>query len=73
MGAKIAGDLGIVESSLRRWMTAEDVEARWVEGVMSEERAEFVGLRRRKPGAEDGGRDFEASFSVLRPVERFLK
>ncbi len=44
--AKIAGDLGIAESCLGRWMKADDVEAGRAEGLTRDERAELVQLRR---------------------------
>jgi transposase-like protein len=44
--AKIAKDLGISESCLRRWMDQDDVDAGRKEGLTSEERAELVRLRR---------------------------
>lgn len=45
--AKIASDLGISESYLRRWMAQEDVDAGRREGVSTDERRELVELRRR--------------------------
>jgi len=45
--AKIASDLGISESCLRRWMAQDDVNAGRREGVSSDERRELVELRRR--------------------------
>ena len=44
--AKIAQDLGIAESCLRRWMRQEDVDTGRVEGLTRDERAELVALRR---------------------------
>lgn len=44
--AKIASDLGISESCLRRWMSVEDVDAGRREGLTSSERKELVELRR---------------------------
>jgi len=44
--AKIAVDLGISESCLRRWMSVDDVDAGRREGLTSAERMELVGLRR---------------------------
>ena len=44
--AKIASDLGISESCLRRWMTVDDVDAGRKEGLTSSERRELVELRR---------------------------
>ncbi len=43
--AKIAGDLGIAESCLRRWMRQEDVDTGRLEGLTRDERAELVQLR----------------------------
>ncbi len=45
--AKIASDLGISVSCLRRWMAQDDVDAGGREGLSSDERKELVGLRRR--------------------------
>ena len=45
--AKIASDLGISESCLRRWMAVDDVDSGRREGLTSAERAELVALRRR--------------------------
>ncbi len=45
--AKIASDLGISESCLRRWMAQDDVDSGRREGVSSDERRELVELRRR--------------------------
>lgn len=45
--AKIAKDLGISESCLRRWMDVDDVDAGRKEGLTSAERKELVELRRR--------------------------
>jgi transposase-like protein len=45
--AKIARDLGISESCLRRWMDVDDVDAGRKEGLTSAERRELVELRRR--------------------------
>jgi len=44
--AKIASDLGIAESCLRRWIKADDVETGRAEGLTRDERAELVQLRR---------------------------
>ena len=44
--AKVAPDLGISESCLRRWMAVEDGDAGRREGLTSSERAELVQLRR---------------------------
>ncbi|NKY09765.1 transposase [Cellulomonas hominis] len=45
--AKVASDLGISESCLRRWVAQDDVDAGRREGVSSDERRELVELRRR--------------------------
>jgi len=45
--ARVAADLGISESCLRRWMAADDVDARRREGLTSAERRELVELCRR--------------------------
>ena len=45
--ARIAKDLGISESCLRRWMDVDDVDAGRKDGTTSAERAELVELRRR--------------------------
>jgi transposase len=45
--AKIAKDLGISESCLRRWMAADDVDPGRAEGLTTAERRELVELRRR--------------------------
>ena len=42
--AKIASDLGISESCLRRWMAQDDVDAGRREGVSTDERRELVEL-----------------------------
>ncbi|MCW2616057.1 MAG: transposase family protein [Frankiales bacterium] len=44
--AKIASDLGISESCLRRWMAVDDVDAGRREGLTTSERKELVELRR---------------------------
>jgi len=44
--AKIASDLGIAESCLRRWIKADDIETGRAEGATRDERAELVQLRR---------------------------
>ena len=46
--AKIAADLGISESCLRRWMDRADVDDGRRPGLTSDERAELVKLRREK-------------------------
>lgn len=44
--AKIAKDLGISESGLRRWMARDDIDAGRKEGLSSKEREELAQLRR---------------------------
>jgi transposase len=44
--AKVAKELGISESGLRRWMTQDDVDTGRKEGLSSNEREELVRLRR---------------------------
>ncbi len=63
--AKVAGDLGIAESCLRRWMKAADVEAGRVEGTTSEDRAELVELRRRN-------RVLEMEVEILKRASAFF-
>ena len=46
--ARVAKDLGISESGLRRWMRQDDIDEGRVEGLTSDERAELVQLRRDK-------------------------
>ena len=46
--AKIAKDLGISESCLRRWMDVADVDDGRKPGLTTDERAELVRLRREK-------------------------
>ena len=45
--ARVARDLGISESCLRRWMGQADVDAGRSEGLTSAEKRELVELRRR--------------------------
>lgn len=44
--AKVAKELGISESGLRRWMAQDDVDSGRKEGLASNEREELVRLRR---------------------------
>lgn len=44
--AKVAKELGISESGLRRWMAQDDVDTGRKEGLASNEREELVRLRR---------------------------
>lgn len=44
--ARIAKDLGISESGLRRWMAQDDVDAGRREGLSTKEREELAQLRR---------------------------
>lgn len=45
--AKVAADLGIATSCLRRWMKQDDIDGGRREGLSTDERAELVALRRR--------------------------
>ncbi|MDP9471232.1 MAG: transposase [Chloroflexota bacterium] len=45
--ARVASDLGISQSCLRRWMSIADVDEGRKEGLSSDERRELVELRRR--------------------------
>lgn len=44
--ARVARDLGIAESGLRRWLKQQQIDGGQREGLTSEERAELVRLRR---------------------------
>jgi len=44
--AKIASDLGISQSCLRRWMSVDEIDSGRREGLASSERKELVELRR---------------------------
>jgi len=44
--ARVAKDLGISESGLRRWMAQDDIDAGRKEGLSTSEREELVRLRR---------------------------
>jgi putative transposase len=68
--AKIASDLGISESCLRRWMAVDDVDAGRREGLTTSERKELVELRPAEPCAGDGDRDPQTRVGLLRPRER---
>jgi transposase-like protein len=46
--AKVAEELGISESGLRRWMSQDDTDAGRKEGLSTAEREELVQLRRDK-------------------------
>lgn len=46
--AQVARDLDVVESGLRRWMKQADIDEGKQEGLISDERAELVKLRREK-------------------------
>jgi transposase len=46
--AKVAKELGISESGLRRWMSQDDTDAGRKEGLSTAEREELVQLRRDK-------------------------
>lgn len=43
--AEIAKDLGVIESSLRRWMAQSDINDGTAVGISRDERAELVRLR----------------------------
>ena len=45
--ARVARDLGVSESCLRRWREVDDVDAGRREGLTTAEKAELVELRRR--------------------------
>jgi len=45
--ARVAKDLGISESCLRRWMSIDDVDTGRRDGMTTAEREELVALRRR--------------------------
>jgi transposase len=45
--ARIARDLGITESGLRRWMAQADIDDGHAEGLSTDERKELVELRRK--------------------------
>lgn len=45
--ARMARDLGISESCLRRWMSQDDIEAGRKEGLTTTDRKELTELRRR--------------------------
>ena len=44
--ARIAADLGIATSCLRRWMKQDDIDGGRRDGLSTDERAELVRLRR---------------------------
>jgi transposase-like protein len=44
--AKVAADLGIATSCLRRWIKQDDIDGGRREGLNADERAELVRLRR---------------------------
>ena len=68
--AKFAQDLGISESCLRRWMDIADVDDGRKPGLLSDERAELVKLRREEAGAGGGERDPQARRGLLCQGER---
>lgn len=63
--AKIAGDLGIAQSCLRRWMKVDDVETGRADGASRDERAELVELRRRN-------RVLEMEVEILKRASAFF-
>ncbi len=68
--AKVAGDLGIAQSCLRRWMKADDVDAGRVQGLTRDERAEVVRLRRDTRVQAMEIEILKAGLGVLRPGKR---
>ncbi len=50
--SRLAADLGIAPSCLRRWMKQADIEDGKAGGLTTDERAELVALRRRVRTAE---------------------
>lgn len=63
--AKIAGDLGITESCLLRWMKADDVETGRAEGATGDERTELIELGRRN-------RVLEMEVEILKRASAFF-
>jgi len=63
--AQIAGDLGVSESCLRRWITVADVDDGRRPGLTSDERAELVKLRREK-------RVLEMEVEILKRASAFF-
>ena len=63
--AQIAGDLGISESCLRRWIEVADVDDGRRPGLTSDERAELVKLRREK-------RVLEMEVEILKRASAFF-
>jgi len=63
--AQIAGDLGVSESCLRRWMEVADVDDGRRRGLTSDERAELVKLRREK-------RVLEMEVEILKRASAFF-
>ena len=63
--AKIACDLGIAQSCLRRWMKAGDVETGRAAGGARDERTELVELRRRN-------RVLEMEVEILKRASAFF-
>ena len=63
--AKIAADLGISESCLRRWMSQADVDEGVKKGLSRDERKELVELRRAK-------RVLEMENEILKRVAAFF-
>nr|WP_141319592.1 transposase [Cellulomonas uda] len=62
---KVASDLGISESCLRRWMAQDDVDTGRREGISTDERRELVELRRRN-------RVLEMEVEILKRASAFF-
>ena len=62
---RVAKELGISESGLRRWLRQDDVDDGRVEGLTSDERAELVQLRRDK-------RVLEMELEILRRASAYF-
>ena len=68
--AKIASDLGISESCLRRWMAVDDVDCRSSRGPDQRRASRAGGASPPYSGAGDGERDPQAGLGLLRSGER---
>ena len=63
---RIAADLGIATSCLRRWMKQDDIDGGQRDGLSTDERAELVRLRRELRTAKMEVRDPPAGGRLLR-------